>query len=110
MRNFYIKDLEKLRKILEDPREWKHYLWFTGGRKILDATVKMYEHPDGAKIAGKHGRWWVYVNVKYAFSDEQEPYEYDIALWKLRSTPLLRKLIESGALEIRESESELVSA
>ena len=111
MENFYIRDLAKLKRILEDPRVWEHYKMFTGGR-VVGARVEMYEHPNGAKIHGKLGRWWVYVHTEYVLSDDmKKPFEYDIALWKLRATPLLARLVKEGALEIKqEEEYESVSA
>ena len=114
MRSIYIKDFDALRKTLEDPGNWKHYSGFVGGGRILRAKVEMYEHDDGARIAGKDGRWWVYVHVEYVPRSRgavSTRYEYDIALWKLIKTPLFKALVEKGAVEIREeSNYETVTA
>ena len=113
MHSIYIRDFKMLKKILEDPENWRYYSDIIGGGRILRAKVEMYEHDDGAKIAGKEGRWWVYVHIEYVprgRGAETTHYEYDIALWKLSKTPLLRSLIDRDVIEIREeSEHEKIS-
>lgn len=92
MRNILVLNIDILKKVLESPSAYKYYRLFVPG-KILSAEVGMYEHPDGARIYGRPGRWWIYVRVKYVLHEgQEEPYTYDIALWKLKYTPLFNKL------------------
>lgn len=110
MEYIYIKNYGKLKEILEDPDNWEYYRPFTGGR-IVSARVEKYEHPYGARIKGLPKKWWVYVHTEYVLSEEaKKPLEYDIALWKLMRTPVFRKLVEKGAVEIRPADEELVPA
>ena len=107
MKSLHVKNLEKLKEILESPEMYALYGNFVPG-KVVGARVNMYEHPDGVTIEKRPGRWWLYVTVEYRVRPEQEePYTYDIALWKLflYKDKRLARLFQEGALEIRKRES-----
>jgi len=85
MRHIIINDLEKLRDILESPSIYEYYRQFIPPQcRVVSAELGMYEHPDGAVIRGRPGRYWVFIRVYYApVEGEKETSYYDIALWKL---------------------------
>lgn len=99
MRRLRVKDIRALRRALERPRD--EYRHFVPGR-VVDARVMMYEHPDGALVSGRHGRFWVYVRVRYKLPRSRRVFEYDIAVHKLRGMPVFRELVENGAVEVTE--------
>jgi len=101
MTRIHVKDLEKLKEILEDKNNYEIYSWYLGA-DVLRAEVQMYEHDGGVTIENKPGRWWLYVR---AYGKKPELF-YDIALWKLRNTSVFRRLLNEGALEIKHEESE----
>jgi len=106
MMRIRVKDLDKLKQILEERDNYEIYSWYLGA-DVLRAEVQMYEHDGGATIEGLPGRWWLYVR---AYGRNPELF-YDIALWKLRNTAVFRRLIDEGAIEVRkEPEEQTVSA
>jgi len=106
MMRIHVKDFKKLKEILEDMDNYEIYSWYLG-TDVVRAEVQMYEHDGGVTIENMPGRWWLYVR---AYGRRPDLF-YDIALWKLRNTPLFRRLLSEGAVEIREdTEEQLVSA
>jgi len=101
MMRIHVKDLEKLKHILEDRSNYEIYSWYLGS-DVVHAEVKMYEHDGGVTIEDMPGRWWLYVR---AYGKKPELF-YDIALWKLRNTPVFRKLLSEEAIEVKREESE----
>lgn len=73
-----ISDVKKLKVVLEDVQfmapVYRHFL----GGEVVSAELNFYEHPDGVRIKGLTGRYWVYVNLK-----GKGRAEYDVALWKV---------------------------
>jgi len=100
MENIHVKDFNKLKEILEDRKYYGIYGFYIG--KVKKAEVNLYEHPNGATVHGRDGRWWIYVR---AYGDKPNVY-YDIALWKLRNTPIMEELVSSGVIEIKNKVSE----
>lgn len=85
-----VRDLHKLKEVLEDVNLMKSvYSRFLGG-KVVSARLNMYEHPDGVEVEGVPGRYWVYVTLENGSGDV-----YDVALWKvLRYAHLSREVSE----------------
>ncbi|MEM1694276.1 MAG: hypothetical protein QXH21_08175 [Ignisphaera sp.] len=73
-----IKDLDELKKVLEDVELMEPVYSRFLSKPIVKARLGMYNHEDGAVIDGKGKRMWIYVTVVNAYSES-----YDIALWKI---------------------------
>lgn len=106
MRHYIIKNLDKLRRVLEDHRNpvlRKIYASYVGSEPV-SVRVNMYEHPDGCIISGKPGRWWVYVNVM-----GKSGVEYDIALWKLMKFREVQDLLRHAVSTANEEKDEVLT-
>ena len=73
-----VKDVVGLTKVLENVELMQPiYRRFLRG-KIVEATVKMEDHPDGVAVKGEQTKKWLYVEIR---NDEGDTYE--VALWKI---------------------------
>lgn len=91
-----VKDLDGLRRLLENvnvmENVYSHFIY----RPIMEAKMKMYPHDGGALVEGK--RYWIYVTIS---SPTQS---YDVALWKIvryaiRDRRVYQKLVEFISIE-----------
>ena len=80
-----VRDLDELRRVLEDPSMFDVYRSIAGFEPV-SAVVEMRPHPDGCAVDGRDGRWWIYVRVV-----GEEGAVYDIALWKILRFPEARE-------------------
>lgn|GEM_PF-3511149 len=82
MERIVIRDLEGLKKVLEDPLMSRIYEYFIPyGAKILNTEFMLYPHENGCKVNELNGRFWIYVRIRYAAGDNES--YYDAALWKI---------------------------
>lgn len=82
MERIVIRDLEGLKKALDDPLMSRIYEYFIPYRaKILSTELMLYPHEHGCKVAELNGRFWVYVRIRYSAGDNES--YYDAALWKI---------------------------
>ncbi|MEM4787875.1 MAG: hypothetical protein QXV28_07850 [Ignisphaera sp.] len=99
MHRIKIKDLDGLRKILEDVKLMEPIYSRFISKPIVRAKLGMYEHSGGVKINNESNRMWVYVSV---MNDKSE--EYDIALWKILKYVLMYPDIETRLKKYLEIE------
>jgi len=85
MHSIHVRDLDRLRTVLEDPELYHAYRGLAGF-DVVDAELLMYPHPDGCTIDGRGGRWWVFLRLR-----GEQGEVYDAALWKLLRIPVVRR-------------------
>jgi hypothetical protein len=82
MERIVVRDLEGLKRVLEDPLMSRIYEYFIPhGAKLLSTEFLLYPHEHGCKVHELNGRFWIYVRIRYAVGDNES--YYDAALWKI---------------------------
>lgn len=78
MHRIKVKDLDGLRRVLEDVKLMEPIYSRFLSKPIVQARLGMYAHRDGARVDGEDSRMWVFVSVV------NNRFEcYDVALWKI---------------------------
>ena len=69
--------------------------------EVVDVSLGLYRHPEGAYVVPMAGRYWVYIRLL----NEKGESVYDVALWKIaaRLPQVWRELVEKGAVEERRT-------
>jgi len=99
LKQVMISDINKLKEVLEDVQfmtpVYRHFL----GGEVVSAKLNFYEHPEGIRIKGLTGRYWVFVSLK-----GKGGAEYDVALWKVLKASERRPRILEELLKYIEPE------